>query len=119
MSGYNTVLRIRRLEKELDSLGFMMCNPKHGGWSGLEHDDRVAIKPRDDESLPIYARDAELFIGTIRDLEIWIRGVEWARGYDMLLRLSDDKKRARKEQDLRNENMMRRIKSEKVLQKNN
>ena len=85
-----------------------MGHPKHGGFREV---DMICLMPKDDEALPVYARDAELYIGTIEQAEEWIRGVLWARQYDNLLRLSDDKKRARKEQDERNRNLLRKIKA--------
>lgn len=115
MSGYQTVLEVKRLEEDLAKMGLMMCYPKHG--YGNERGDLVAVKPKDSEALPVYSRDAELFIGSLRELRCWMIGVDWARGYDMLLRLSDEKKRERKEQNVRNENLMRRIKNEELLQK--
>ncbi len=96
MSGYNTVLSLRRLEADLDKLGFMLSAPRHG-WGGDSYDDRVAIKPKDADSLPLYTRDAELFVGTLEQLRVWLQGVQWARDYDMILKLSDEKKRAVKE----------------------
>ena len=36
--------------------------------------------------MPIYSRDAEVFCGTLEQLDVWLRGVEWARNYDYLLR---------------------------------
>ena len=116
MSGYQTVLRLRRLEEEVDKLGFMIVSPKHGGWD--ENIDRVGLKPKDGESVPIYARDAEVFCGTLEELAVWLMGVQWARAYDMMLKVSDDKKRARKEQDVRNKHLVQLLKSEKVVQKN-
>lgn len=97
MSGYNAVLSLRRLEADVDALGFMLCAPKHGNWGDDDFSDRVAIKPKDADSLPIYTRDAELFVGTLEQLRVWLQGVRWAREYDMMLKLSDDKKRAVKE----------------------
>lgn len=114
MSGYQTVLEVRRLEEDLSKMGLMMCYPKHGGWGSSSREDYVAVKPKDLESLPIYARDAELFCGTLRDLRSWMVGVEWARSYDMMLRLSNDKKREAKEQNVRNENLIRRMKNEEL-----
>lgn len=116
MSGYHTVLQVKRLEEDLDKMGLVMCYPKHG-WGGERGVDYVAVKPKDEESLPIYCRDAELFCGTLDGLRSWMIGVEWARNYDMMLRLSDDKKRAKKEQDLRNEQLVRRLKNEEVVGK--
>lgn len=113
MSGYNAILFMRRLEKEANQLGFMLAYPKHR----IDDGDLVALKPRDDDAVPVYSRDAEVFVGSLEQLNVWLRGVEWARNYDMLLRVSDEKKRARKEQDMRNAQMLQRLKAEKVVQK--
>lgn len=114
MSGYHTILRLRRLEEDVNKLGFMFAYPKHRFG---DEQDMVALKPRDSDAVPIYSRDAEIFCGTLEQLEVWLRGVQWARDYDMLLKVSDEKRRARKEQDQRNKLMMQRLKSEKVVQK--
>lgn len=114
MSGYHTILRLRRLEEDVNKLGFMFAYPKHR----YGDEDMIALKPVDSDAVPIYSRDAEIFCGTLEQLEVWLRGVQWARDYDMLLRVSDEKRRARKEQDQRNKLMMQRLKSEKVVQKN-
>jgi hypothetical protein len=113
MTGYNLILKIRRLEEECDKLGFMLCHSKHGNYRN-EFGDIVALRPKDIDSLPIYARDAELFCGTLDNLEVWLRGVEWARNYDYMLRISDDKKREAKEQKYRNEILVKILKGEKV-----
>lgn len=107
MSGYNTILRIRHLEQEVDALGFRLGQSKHGNHQ-REHGDIVGLFPKGD-ALPIFSRDAEVFVGTLEELEVWIRGVQWSRKYDSLLRLSDDNKRAKKEQQIRNEQLMRKL----------
>jgi hypothetical protein len=107
MAGYQTVLEVRRLEEELDKLGLMMANPKHG-W-GNESEEYVSVQPKDADSLPIYARDVQLFTGSLRDLRAWMAGVTWARGYDMMLKLSDEKKRNGKEQVYRNRKLMKML----------
>lgn len=114
MSGYHTILRMRRLEEEVAKLGFMFAHPKHRYG---DEQDMVALKPIDADTVPIYSRDAEIFCGTLEQLEVWLRGVAWARDYDMLLKVSDEKRRARKEQDVRNRLLMQRLKNEKVVQK--
>ena len=96
MAGYNAVLELRRLEEAVDKLGLMLSASKHGSW-GAGDGDKVACKPKDADSLPIYGRDAEVFVGTLEQLQTWVRGVQWARDYDMMLKLSDEKKRAVKE----------------------
>jgi hypothetical protein len=95
MSGYQTILRIRRIEETVAKLGFMLSNSKHG-WDN-SNPDMVALKPRDEDAVPIYSRDAEVFGGTLEELEVWLRGVEWAREYDRMLRISDNEKRAKYE----------------------
>jgi hypothetical protein len=95
MAGYNAVLELRRLEKAVDELGFVLSSPRAGSWGS--DGDKVSLKPKDADSVPIYARDAEVFTGSLEQLQTWIRGVEWARSYDMMLKLSDEKKRAAKE----------------------
>lgn len=113
MSGYNLIQQIRFLEKECNELGLVMAKPKdyhiNDGFGDL-----VSVVPKDENSLPIYSRDAELFIGTLSQLEIWLRGVEWARRYDNMLGISDDKKRNRKEQDELNRQLVKRLKDEKL-----
>lgn len=110
MSGYNLIRQIKLLEEKCCELGFMMCQSRHFDKS---FGDIVAIKPKDVESLPPYSRDAELFIGTLTDLERWLEGIEWARKYDrMLFGIKHDEKRVRKEQDFRNEVLVKLLKNE-------
>jgi hypothetical protein len=105
------IQKMRRLEKDVGELGFMFANPKNGYYHS-QLGDVVALIPKDKDSVPVYARDAEVFVGSLEELNIWLRGVEWARQYDMLLKVSDDKKRGRKEQDERNKQMVQRLKDE-------
>jgi hypothetical protein len=91
MSGYQTLRRWQRIEEHANKLGFMIGNPKHG-WGSTDPGDMVAIFPKDQE-LPTFTRDAELFSGTFRELEIWLAGWERAQQYDMILRMTDDKRR--------------------------
>jgi hypothetical protein len=109
MSGYHTILRIRRLEEEVDKMGFCMGNPKHGNYR-QEFGDVVALMPKED-SFPIYSRDAELFIGTLEELEVWLRGFQKAQEYHrMLMGRNFEKKVERFEQDYRNRELMKQIK---------
>jgi len=111
MSGYNLIRKIKYLEEECDKLGFMICHARH---HINEFGDVLALKPKAD-CLPIYSRDAELFVGTIEDLERWIQGFHFARKYDsMLFGVKHDTNRDRKEQDLRNKKLMDTIKEGKL-----
>lgn len=112
MSGYNLILEIRRLESRLHKLGFVMCASKHSYSQTLG--DTVAVRPKDNDALPIYSRDAELFVGTLEQLGEWIRGVEWSRDYDrMVFGKNHDKNRERKEQDWRNKELVKILKDSK------
>jgi hypothetical protein len=44
-------------------------------------------------------------------------GVKWARDYDMMLRLSDEKKRAKKEDDYRAKRMLDVLAGEELAKK--
>jgi len=109
MSGYNTILRIRKIEERADKLGFMLAYPRHR--SNYE-DDYVALKPKDDV-LPIYARDAEVFTGTLEELQEWLNGVDWARDYDRMLRMTTDKKRTVAEDKERTRQQLAKERAEK------
>ena len=115
MSGWNTIQRIKRIEEEIDKLGFKFNKSKHTDWS--EDHGALSLVPKDADSLPIYSRDAELFVGSLERLEDWLAGVRWAREYDMMLRLSDEKKRTALEQKERNRILMRMIKEGKQVER--
>jgi hypothetical protein len=108
MAGYQSIINLRRLEERVDRLGMRMGHPKHGNYR-QEFGDLVSLFPKDQE-LPIYSRDAEIFVGTLEGMEIWLNGFEKAREYDrMLLGKTHETKRERREQDYRNEQLMRQI----------
>jgi len=101
MAGYGTVQKIRFLEQELDKLGMTMTQASH---YYKDYGDVVAVIPKDENSLPVYSRDAELFIGSLESLETWIQGVQWARKYDHLVfGRRHEVNRERREQNYRNE----------------
>lgn len=93
MSGYSTYTRWQRTEAQAKSLGFRIGNPKHGHWSISDPGtDQVALYP-DNEALPVFSRDTEIFAGTFSQVDVFLAGWIRAQQYDMVLRLSDDKKR--------------------------
>ncbi len=93
MSGYTTYTRWQRIEAQAKSLGFRIGNPKHGHWSDRTESDAVSLYPGDEDALPVFNRDAEIFTGTFSQVEIFLAGWARAQQYDMLLRIADDKKR--------------------------
>jgi len=110
MSGYNLIRKIKYLEEECHKLGFQLSHTQH---FHQEFGDILALKPRDD-CLPVYSRDAEVFVGTLEALEHWLQGLHFARKYDsLLLGKNYDAQRQRKEQDYRNRQLLNKIKGEK------
>jgi hypothetical protein len=96
MAGWAAIQLLRQLEGKAAELGLKFAQPRHaGGWP--ENQEYVALVPVDDQ-LPVYSRDAEVFVGSLADINNWLRGIEWARGYDKMLRVVDEKKRATGEQ---------------------
>ena len=114
MSGWNTIQRIKRIEEAIDKLGFKFSKSKHTDWS--EDHGALSLVPKDLDALPIYSRDAELFVGSLERLEDWLAGVKWARDYDMMLRISTDDKRGAAEQKERNRQLMRTLKEGKRVE---
>jgi hypothetical protein len=114
MSGWETIQKIKRVEQLIDELGFKFSKSKHSEWT--DNHGALSLKPKDPDALPIYSRDAELFIGTVERLEDWLAGVQWARDYDMMLKISDAKKRTTAEQKERNRQLMRTLKEGKRME---
>ena len=114
MSGWNTIQRIKRIEEAIDKLGFKFTKSKHTDWT--DDHGSLSLIPKDADALPIYSRDAELFVGSLERLEDWLAGVRWAREYDTMLRLSDEKKRNSAEQKEKNRQLMRTLKEGKRVE---
>jgi hypothetical protein len=109
MAGYQTIMNLRSLEKRVDRLGLRMDHPRYGGYQ-REFGDLVALSPKDD-TMPVYSRDAELFVGTLEQMEHWLNGWEKMRQYHrMLIGNKFESKIQRLEQDYRNEFLMKNIK---------
>jgi hypothetical protein len=112
MTGYNDILRIKRIEQEAEALGFRLGNPKNGNYRD-EWGDLLSVYPLDDK-LPIYSRDAELFTGTLETFVVWMQGIQWARKYDDIMKVSNSTKRERKEQDELNKQIIAKLKDEEL-----
>ena len=92
MSGYTTYQRWQRIEEQAMIAGFRIGKPSHI-YNEPDY-DRVSLYPADD-ALPVYSRDAELFVGTFGEVEIFLAGWSRAQQYDYLLRMTDDKRRSK------------------------
>jgi hypothetical protein len=94
--------RVRKVELEAAELGFRFTYPKFGSMHEL---DTIGLAPLED-NFPVYSRDAELFAGTLQDVEKFLHGIRWITMYYTQLKLVDDEKVKRKEQDYRNRNLI-------------
>ena len=108
MTGYHQYHRLIRIEEKARDLGFRITNSP---WS--PHESGISLAPRDEE-LPIYSRDASLFTGSMEEAEFFLYGIEWARKYDELMKVSSAKIRLRKEQDERNVQLANLLKNSGV-----
>ena len=111
MSGYGTYLRFQRIEEQAKMLGFRLAHPKNGFYNSDEYGDLVSLYA-DGEALPIYSRDADLFTGTFNQVEMFLTGWAKAQQYDMMLRLTDDKRRKAYEAKERERQRIVRLKAE-------
>lgn len=106
--GFNTYRELQRIETLADQLGFKFDRPKHHGYES----DYISLCPKDQDSLPIYTRDAQLYTGTLGEIQAFLVGLQWARDYDRIIKVSDPKKRERKEQDERNRKLAALLKQD-------
>ena len=114
MTGWNTIKQIRTLEERALMLGMKFAQYRHND----PNEDNVALIPKDQDSLPIYTRDAILFAGSLEGAGKFMQGVLWAREYDrMTVDRNLDAKRVRKEQDERNRQMLKILKDGVVTDK--
>ena len=111
MTGWETIQKIKQVEQEVDKLGFKFSKSKHGDWT--DNHGALSLVPKDTEALPIYTRDAELFVGSLERLEDWLAGVRWAREYDRMCKISTDKTSSAAEQKERNRQLMHILKEGK------
>lgn len=103
MIGIRVIQQLERTKAILDSMGLCIREPKHL-WL---NQDVMALVPKDADSLPIYSRDAEIFVGNLDDISKWIAGVQWARNYDtMIFGKKHNDNRNRKEQNRRNQQLV-------------
>jgi hypothetical protein len=88
VAGWQLLKSFRDVEERANKIGLKFAPSKY---SGMEF-DTIALMPLD-EHLPVYNREAEIFAGTLQDIDKWLRGVEWARYYDDIMKVSTHDKR--------------------------
>jgi hypothetical protein len=105
VAGWQLLKSFRDVEARANKLGLKFGPSKY---SGMEF-DTIALLPAD-ELLPIYNREAEIFSGSLQDIDKWLRGVEWAHNYDDLMKVSNDEKRKQAENKYHQRELLRVIK---------
>ena len=106
IAGFRDIYRLRLLEDKLKDFGLKMVSPKYQG-----DNDKIALIPIDQE-LPVYSRNAEIFVGSFDEIENWFCGVLWCSSYYQMLKLVTPEKIARKEQDERNRQLLKTLSDE-------
>ena len=109
--GWNTVQKIKRVEDMANKMGFEFSP---GRDQYIDNGDSIHLVPLGD-ALPHYRRGADIYSGSIEDIGTWLEGLQWARTYDTMLRISSDKKREEREQVERNKQLMKTIKTGKKV----
>ena len=111
-TNWNKLQLINRVVANANRLGFDLTAGRDT-WQD-QGGNLIYLVPLDDK-LPHYSRGAEIYCGTIEDIDTWLKGIEWARTYDMMLRISSDKKRDEREQVERNRQLMKMVKTGKKV----
>lgn len=82
----------------------------HGAWSSVPDNELLAVYP-DGDHMPHYSRDAELFIGTLDDIQSWIAGVQWVAAYNAMIGLDNGTKRKRLEESERERQLLEALRT--------
>lgn len=112
--GYSTILKLRRIEDDCIRMGLTITHPKTGWAHG--GGDILAVVPAGN-ALPIYSRDAELFVGTLDELSIWMKGTQWMHNYYEMIGLLNAPKIQKKEDEVRRDHLVSKLKNEKIALK--
>jgi hypothetical protein len=111
--GWDDLQRMKRVEARANALGFELCDDG-GHWLTEGSSKSIYVKPKDD-LLPMYSRTANFFIGSIESIDSWLDGIEWARHYDDLLKVSNTKKRIKQEDRVREQHLMKTLKTGQLV----
>lgn len=106
MTDYNTYQLIKKFEARCEEFGFRITRTKWGNLN--DGTNYIELQPMAD-SYPVYSRDAAIVSGSVEYLMAFMDGMEKMRDYYKMLKLIDDTKVHRKEQDERNRTLMRQM----------
>jgi hypothetical protein len=89
--GIDMIERIDRVRELAEFFGFRLGRRQHHAFTD-SGTDVIALYPKDNR-LPVYSRDAYLFVGSLSEVENFLDGIQWARKYDNLIGAMSDKRR--------------------------
>jgi hypothetical protein len=104
--GMSIIDKIKQIEQLANDLGFKFAHPTFT----REYADCISLMPKDDECLPIYNRSAEIYTGPLRDIESFLRGVQWSTEYLKNIKAITPVLILKKEQSVRNHNLITLLK---------
>ena len=107
--GFDAFLSYQNTLERANKLGFTFGRPKYS----YNNEDNIGLFPLNDD-LPIYVRDAMLACGDLTQIQAFLAGVEFARNYDEMMKVSSDKTRAKKEHEYRKNKMFKQLKDEVI-----
>ena len=112
MINWDTIQKIERVRARAHDLGFKLEQ-----WSPTLYNptEQIVLRPRDDE-LPAYSRDADIHVGDLHSIDMFLRGIVWNQTYMELIRAADDKRVKKCEQTVRNNNLARRLRDQPVIE---
>ena len=111
MASLRQIQQLESITKQLEAQGMRLAKLNaHGAFASVQDSEILAVYPNEDQ-LPHYARDAELFIGTMDDIGSWIAGVHWLTAYNGMLGIDDGDKRRRLENTERERQLMEALRT--------
>lgn len=112
VAGWQLLKSFRDVEQRANKIGLKFAPSKY---SGMEF-DTIALIPLD-EHLPVYNREAEVFAGSLQDIDKWLRGAEWSRNYDDIMKVSTHEKRKVAEEKYKQRELLKVIRDGKGQEK--
>ena len=108
MINWDTIQKIERVRARAHDLGFKL---EQWNTNSFSPSDQIVLRPRDDER-PSHSRDADICVGDLHSIDMFLRGIAWQEAYMELIRAADDKRVKNCEQAVRNKNLLRRLKDQ-------
>lgn len=93
MTSLKYLQKFESISHQLAAQGMRMeTRQTYGAFASMPNVQVVAVYPAAN-GLPHYARDAELFIGTLDDLQLWLAGIQWLATYYSMIGIDNGTKR--------------------------